>query len=158
MDGAIVYPGEFVVSREEMDEDGVLHQVREQISGEAWAGGTVVLSWQDAATGHWWQEIWFGDQPQFRDLGPIDQKASGNIRAFLDRGTMEGTMRAIARGRPAAKAAGLTAAAIAPATSHLAAMWRARTSEILEGAEKASAAQSKLTRRSVPQIPGSDDA
>ena len=46
--GIVVYPGEFVVSREEVDEDGVLHQVREQISGEAWEGGPVVLSWQDA--------------------------------------------------------------------------------------------------------------
>ena len=47
--GIVVYPGEFLVSREEMDEDGVMHQVREQISGEAWPGGPVVLSWQDAA-------------------------------------------------------------------------------------------------------------
>ena len=45
-------------------------------------------------------------------------------------------MQAIARGRPAAKAAGITAAAIAPATSTLAAMWRERTAEILEGAHK----------------------
>jgi len=46
--GIIVYPGEFVVLREEMDENGVLHHVREQISGEAWPGGPVILSWQDA--------------------------------------------------------------------------------------------------------------
>jgi hypothetical protein len=110
------------------------------------------LSWQDNATGHWWQEIWFGDQPQFRDLGPIDQRANGNIRAFLDRGTMQGTMQAIARGRSAAKAAGLTAAAIAPATSHLAAMWRARTSEILESAQKSSAAKPSSGRRPAREV------
>src|SRR6516164_3433509 len=56
------------------------------------------LSWQDAASGHWWQEVWFGtDQPEFRDLGVIDQKANGNVRAVIDRGTMGSTMKAIAR-------------------------------------------------------------
>ena len=108
---------------------GALTQPRQVLPGG-------YLSWQDTATGHWWQEIWFGDQPQFRDLGPIDQRASGNIRAFLDRGTMEGTMQAIARGRPVAKAAGITAAAIAPGTSHLAAMWRERTAEISKAPRK----------------------
>lgn len=45
----IVYPGEFVPEREEMDEAGVVHRVRQPMSGEAWAGGPVVLSWQDVA-------------------------------------------------------------------------------------------------------------
>lgn len=27
------------------------------------------LSWQDVATGHWWQQTHFGPQPSFRDLG-----------------------------------------------------------------------------------------
>jgi hypothetical protein len=50
------------------------------------------LSWQDAASGHWWQEVWFGsDQPEFRDLGVIDQKANGNVRAVIDRATMGST-------------------------------------------------------------------
>jgi hypothetical protein len=57
------------------------------------------LSWQDAASGHWGQEVWFGtDQPVFRDLGVIDQRANGNVRAVIDRSTMGGTMKAIARG------------------------------------------------------------
>lgn len=45
--GIVVYPGEFVVTREEMDENGVVHVVREELSGEAWEGGPVVLSLQD---------------------------------------------------------------------------------------------------------------
>lgn len=49
--GIVVYPDEFVVEREEMDQDGVVHRVREGISGEAWAGGPVVLSWRDASSG-----------------------------------------------------------------------------------------------------------
>lgn len=43
----IVYPAEFVPEREEMDEAGVVHHVRHPMSGEAWEGGPVVLSWED---------------------------------------------------------------------------------------------------------------
>jgi MtfA peptidase len=46
--GVIVYPGEFRVRKEEVDEDGVVHTFDEGLSGEAWPGGPVVLSWQDA--------------------------------------------------------------------------------------------------------------
>lgn len=45
--GVIVYPGEFEVLRQEMDEVGVVHQWRDALSGEAWPGGPVVLSWDD---------------------------------------------------------------------------------------------------------------
>jgi hypothetical protein len=111
------------------------------------------LSWQDAASGHWWQEIWFGtDQPTFRDLGVIDQKANGNVRAVIDRNTMVGTMHAIARGRNKADAAGLTVAAIAPSSSTRAAMWRDQTSEILESARKGFSDQAGSGRRSAPQV------
>lgn len=47
--GIIVYPGEFVVRREELDEDGVMHEYEEALSGEAWEGGPVILSWADVA-------------------------------------------------------------------------------------------------------------
>ncbi len=43
----VVYPGEFVYDGEQMDETGVVHQVRHVRSGEAMAGGPLVLSWQD---------------------------------------------------------------------------------------------------------------
>jgi hypothetical protein len=43
----IVYPGEFVPEREEVDEAGVVHHVRRPLSGEAWEGGPLVLSWGD---------------------------------------------------------------------------------------------------------------
>lgn len=44
----IVYPGEFVPEREYMDEAGVVHEVAEPLSGEAWEQGPVLLSWEDA--------------------------------------------------------------------------------------------------------------
>ena len=45
----IVYPGEFVADYEYMDESGVVHRVREPMSGESWLQGPVILSWADAA-------------------------------------------------------------------------------------------------------------
>jgi MtfA peptidase len=44
----IVYPDEFVARYEYVDEAGVVHEVAEPMSGEAWQGGPVLLSWADA--------------------------------------------------------------------------------------------------------------
>lgn len=44
--GVIVYPGDFVVPRELADEDGVIHQYDEEVMGEAWEHGPVIVSWQ----------------------------------------------------------------------------------------------------------------
>jgi MtfA peptidase len=45
--GIIVYPDEFVIPRQTMDEDGVVHAYDEIASGEAWSDGPVLISWQD---------------------------------------------------------------------------------------------------------------
>ena len=45
--GVIVYPGQFRVTKEEVDESGVVHVYEDDQSGEAWPGGPVVLSWED---------------------------------------------------------------------------------------------------------------
>lgn len=45
--GVIVYPGEFVIRKTVEDEDGVVHEIEQDASGEAWEGGPVVLSWED---------------------------------------------------------------------------------------------------------------
>lgn len=44
----VVYPGEFLVPRHVADEDGVVHEYVEPITGEAWEGGPLLLSWADA--------------------------------------------------------------------------------------------------------------
>lgn len=46
--GIVVYPGEFRVHGEEMDEHGIVHSYNDELSGEAWPGGPVILSWEDA--------------------------------------------------------------------------------------------------------------
>src|SRR5258706_9505432 len=43
----IVYPDQFLPEREEVDAAGVVHITRRPLSGEAWHGGPVILSWAD---------------------------------------------------------------------------------------------------------------
>ena len=43
----IVYPDAFRVSRDEMDEFGIVHRGERILSGESWSRGPLILSWQD---------------------------------------------------------------------------------------------------------------
>jgi len=47
----IVYPDEFLVDYEYLDEDGIAHRINTPLSGESWPEGPVILSWADAAQG-----------------------------------------------------------------------------------------------------------
>ncbi|MBN2872201.1 MAG: zinc-dependent peptidase [Halothiobacillaceae bacterium] len=47
----VVYPDAFEVDHEEIDESGVVHEVRDLRAGEAWSHGTLVLSWADVQAG-----------------------------------------------------------------------------------------------------------
>jgi MtfA peptidase len=46
--GIVVYPGDFIIPRNVMDEDGVVHEYDDPVLGEAWEGGPVLISWFDA--------------------------------------------------------------------------------------------------------------
>jgi Mlc titration factor MtfA (ptsG expression regulator) len=45
--GIVVHPDEVVAQREVMDEDGVVHEYDEVLTGEAVSGGPVMLAWAD---------------------------------------------------------------------------------------------------------------
>jgi Mlc titration factor MtfA (ptsG expression regulator) len=45
--GIVVYPGDFVIERSVMDEDGVVHEYDDPVLGEAWEGGPVLVAWFD---------------------------------------------------------------------------------------------------------------
>lgn len=47
--GIVLHPGEVLAQREVTDEDGVVHQYPEALTGEAMEGGPVMLSWADVA-------------------------------------------------------------------------------------------------------------
>ncbi|MDD5249002.1 MAG: zinc-dependent peptidase [Rhodocyclaceae bacterium] len=50
--GVVVYPGDFVIPRQTMDEAGVVHEYDDEVLGEAWEGGPVLVSWCDAGATH----------------------------------------------------------------------------------------------------------
>ena len=56
--GIVVYPGDFVIPRQIVDADGVVHEYADEVLGEAWEGGPVLLSW-------------FPEQPGLDDGGEI---------------------------------------------------------------------------------------
>ncbi|MDP1732899.1 MAG: zinc-dependent peptidase [Sulfuritalea sp.] len=43
--GIVVYPGDFIIPRRMIDEDGVVHEFDDEVMGEAWYGGPVLISW-----------------------------------------------------------------------------------------------------------------
>lgn len=43
--GIVIYPGDFLIPRRMMDEDGVMHEFDDEVMGEAWYGGPVLISW-----------------------------------------------------------------------------------------------------------------
>ena len=47
--GIVVYPGDFVIPRRMIDEDGVVHEYDDEVMGEAWYGGPVLISWFEHA-------------------------------------------------------------------------------------------------------------
>ena len=47
----LVYPGAFLVERLRAEPSGVLQEHRQALSGESWAHGQVILSWEDAMEG-----------------------------------------------------------------------------------------------------------
>jgi len=47
LDTVLVYPDAFVVDHEVVDEDGLVHGGEDELAGESWQRGVVILSWQD---------------------------------------------------------------------------------------------------------------
>ncbi len=44
--GIVVHPSDFRVARAETGDDGVVHEWDDELAGESWPGGPVVLSWE----------------------------------------------------------------------------------------------------------------
>jgi len=46
-DTVLIYPEAFVVDHDVVDEDGLVHGGEDELAGESWQRGVVILSWQD---------------------------------------------------------------------------------------------------------------
>jgi hypothetical protein len=44
------------------------------------------ITWLDPASGDWWQQVWFGESAEFRNLGPLEHTES--FREQVDRQTL----------------------------------------------------------------------
>ena len=45
------------------------------------------LSWHDPVSDHWWQQVWFGQRKEYRDLGVFDVAQHQSLRSWIDAGT-----------------------------------------------------------------------
>lgn len=51
LDRILVYPGAFAIDRPRLEPSGVMSEQRHVLSGESWANGQVILSWEDTLHG-----------------------------------------------------------------------------------------------------------
>lgn len=68
--GIVVYPARFRVQRTVQDDTGLAQDVDEELAGETWDGGPVVLSWQDSAP---------AGEPQAGADGGAEPPLTGNV-------------------------------------------------------------------------------
>jgi hypothetical protein len=92
------------------------------------------ISWHDPVSDHWWQEIFFGPEPEFRDLGVFDAAKTGmSLRSWIDGQTdhpgIDEGLPKDNRTLTAAVAAGEQTAASANAKANA---WRDQISAILQ--------------------------
>ncbi len=77
--GIVVHPDEVVARREFTDDDGVVHEYDEALTGEAMAGGPVMLSWHDVAdageSAEWGYNVVIHEFAHVLDMG--DGQADG---------------------------------------------------------------------------------
>jgi len=64
---------------------GALQEPRQVLKGG-------YLSWTDPISGHWFQKVFFGNAPEFRDLGPMSNAREGlraGLRSMIDARTAQ---------------------------------------------------------------------
>jgi hypothetical protein len=104
--------------------DGVRYSFTGAISKprEILRGG--YISWHDPISDHWWQQVWFGQSKQYRDLGVFDATA-GSLRAWVDSQTDHpGIDQGLKKSNPALKAAVALGVETSESASSKAAAWR----------------------------------
>jgi hypothetical protein len=90
------------------------------------------LSWHDPVSDHWWQQVWFGAEPEFRDLDAIDA-SHGSLRVQIDRRTpVPQVVEDLPANNPALVAAQRASEAMEESTGARAELLRAQIAAIKE--------------------------
>ena len=42
------------------------------------------ISWHDPVSDHWWQQLWFAQRKEYRDLGVFETGSAASLRAWID--------------------------------------------------------------------------
>ena len=88
--GIVVHADAVVAQRELIDDDGVVHQYEEELSGEAMQGGPLMLSWQDVAeagsSAEWGYNVVIHE---FAHVLDVRDGAGGGVPALADRAARE---------------------------------------------------------------------
>jgi len=88
------------------------------------------LSWHELVSDIWWQETYFGDQPEFRSLGKLSQKGE-SLRSQIDRRTEALSLKAIVRNKASLQAAaGAYHQFVCRPSETKASAWRAQIEQI----------------------------
>jgi MtfA peptidase len=88
--GIVVHADAVVAHREVVDEDGVVHQYEEELSGEAMQGGPLMLSWQDVAeagsSAEWGYNVVIHE---FAHVLDVRDGVADSVPALVDRSARE---------------------------------------------------------------------
>jgi hypothetical protein len=88
------------------------------------------ISWHDPVSDHWWQQTWFDNSKQFKDLG-IFEAAAGSLRAWIDAQTQHpGIDHGLERANPTLEAAVAVGHETSESSSARAQTWREQIAEL----------------------------
>lgn len=87
--GIVVHPDEVMARREVIDDDGIVHAYDEVLSGEAMAGGPVMLSWTDVAeageSADWGYNVVIHEFAHVLDMGDGEPDGVPPLPSLADR-------------------------------------------------------------------------
>jgi hypothetical protein len=93
------------------------------------------ISWHDPVSDHWWQQVWFGQRKEFRDLGVFDATVE-SLRAEIDKRTPHPELtRGLAKSDKALKEAVAFGKETEKAAAGNAAAWREQIEAIRDEAK-----------------------
>jgi hypothetical protein len=94
------------------------------------------ISWHEPVSDHWWQQLWFGQRKEYRDLGVFETGSAASLRAWIDGQTDHpGIDQGLRKSDATLKSAVAAGKETARSASSKAANWRQQIAALLERPE-----------------------